>query len=141
MSRREESCMSSPNLSTIRIAASDESTTPFLHWNTCVSGSDSMPLACPQCAGPNLHLDTIHIATPTIDHYTPGVGLTINPDTGAATGDDAARLLHAGKNRGPMLSIGYWCENQCRGRIELRAHKGHTYANLHHEPPLPEKDL
>jgi hypothetical protein len=57
------------------------------------------------------------------------------------TADDRSRLLHAGKNRGPMLSIGYWCENQCRGRIELRVHKGSLYASIHDEPPLQPDDL
>jgi hypothetical protein len=33
-----------------------------------------------------------------------------------------------------MLAIGYWCETGCRGRIELRAHKGHLYLSLHEEP-------
>jgi hypothetical protein len=39
-----------------------------------------------------------------------------------------------------MLSIAYWCENQCRGRIELRAHKGNLYASLHNEPVGQDQD-
>lgn len=89
-----------------------------------------MAMACPQCAGANLHLDAVHIATAR-DSYTAHAGLTINLATGAVTGDDAARELHAGKNRGTMLSIGYRCEQGCHGRIELREHKGNLFASLH----------
>lgn len=31
-----------------------------------------------------------------------------------------------------MLSAGYWCEEGCHGRIELRQHKGHLFASLHY---------
>ena len=48
-------------------------------------------------------------------------------------GGDDARRLHAGANRGPMLAVGYWCENACRGHIELREHKGHVFESLHSE--------
>jgi hypothetical protein len=34
-----------------------------------------------------------------------------------------------------MLAIGYWCEEGCRGRIELREHKGHLFAGLRNEKP------
>jgi hypothetical protein len=40
-----------------------------------------------------------------------------------------------------MLSVGYWCEDGCRGRIELREHKGHLFASLHNQPPLGPEDL
>jgi hypothetical protein len=114
--------------------AHDEGLTPFLFWNEIITGGGGAPLACPQCAGANLHLDTIQFAVPTEDHYTPTVGLTIDPDNGTTTDGDQARQLHAGQNRGSMLAIGFWCENFCRGRIELRSHKGHLYASLHREP-------
>jgi len=45
----------------------------------------------PQCTGPNLHLDTVHFATPTDEHHTPTVGLSIAPDTGTVLADDQAR--------------------------------------------------
>jgi hypothetical protein len=97
--------------------------TPLLFCNEITVAADAAPLACPQCTGANLHLDTVHFATPTNDPYRPAVGLSINPDTGAVLADEKARALHAGQNRGPMLAIGYWCEEGCRGRIELREHK------------------
>lgn len=116
-------------------AATDESVTPFLFWdeiNVCAGGA---ALACPQCAGPNLHLDTVHFATPTDDHYTPTVGASIDPDTSAILAGNQARALHASQNPGPMLAVGYWCEEGCRERIELREHKGHLFASLHNELP------
>ena len=67
--------------------------------------------------------------------------MSIAPDTGAILADNQARSLHAGQNRGPMLSVGYWCEYGCRGRIELREHKGHLFASLHNHPPLGLEDL
>jgi hypothetical protein len=60
--------------------------------------------------------------------------VSIDPDTGAMTTGDEARNLHAGQNRGAMLSIGYWCENGCQGHLELRNHKGHLFASLHNDP-------
>jgi hypothetical protein len=114
----------------------EDGSSPFLLWSDDGISGRSAAVACPQCAGANLHLDTVHIATPTRDHYTPTVGLSINPTTGAVTADDTARALHAGANRGAMLSIGYWCELGCQGRIELRAHKGRLFGSLHHEPPF-----
>jgi len=66
--------------------------------------------------------------------------MTIDPATGAMLADNEGRALHAGQNRGPMLSVGYWREPGCRGRIELREHKGHLFASLHNGPPLGPED-
>ena len=118
----------------------EEGSSPFLFWNHDAVSAHGAAVACPQCAGGNLHLDTVHFAVPTRDHYTPTVGLSINPTTGAIMADDTARALHASINRGPMLSIGYWCEYGCHGRIELRAHKGRLFGGLHHEPPFEPED-
>jgi hypothetical protein len=52
--------------------------------------------------------------------------------------DDTARALHGANSRGPMLSIGYWCENGCCGRIELRQHNGQLFASLHMTEQHPE---
>jgi len=114
---------------------------PFLFCNEITVAADGAPLACPQCAGANLHLDTVHFATPSDEHCTPTVGVSIDPDTGAVLTDDQARALHAGQNRGPMLAISYWCEEGCRGRIELREHKGHLFAGLHNGQPVRQGDL
>jgi hypothetical protein len=48
--------------------------------------------------------------------------------------------MHAGQNRGAMLSIGYWCEDGCQGHIELRNHKGYLFASVHNDPAIPEED-
>jgi hypothetical protein len=40
-----------------------------------------------------------------------------------------------------MLAIGYWCENSCHGRIELREHKGHLFASLHNDPADMPNDI
>ena len=121
--------------------AVDDSVTPFLLWNELDVCAGGAALACPQCAGPNLHLDAIHFAAPTDNHYTPTVGASIDPTTGTILSDARARTLHAGQNRGPMLAIGYWCEDGCRGRIELREHKGHLFAGLHNEQPVRKDDF
>ncbi len=122
-------------------AATDDTVTPFLFWSELAVCAGGAALACPQCAAANLHLDTVCFATPAEDHYTPTVGVSIAPDTGTILADNQARRLHAGQNRGPMLSVGYWCEDGCRGRIELREHKGHLFASLHNQPPLGPEDL
>ena len=118
-------------------AATDDSVTPFLFWNELNVCAGGAALACPQCAGPNLHLDTIFFATPTDDYYTPTVGASIDPNTGAILAGNHSRALHAGQNRGPMLAVGYRCEEGCQGRIELREHKGHLFASLH--PTMPDQ--
>jgi hypothetical protein len=110
---------------------------PVLFWDESHLSADGAALACPQCGGANLHLDEIHFAAPTEDHYAPTVGVSIDAAAAAMRDGDDARQLHAGANRGPMLAAGYWCENGCRGRIELREHKGHVYASLHNQPPGP----
>ncbi len=122
-------------------AATDDTVTPFLFWSDVIPCLGGAALACPQCAAANLHLDTIHFAVPTEDHYTPTVGVSISSHTGTVTAGDEARHLHAGTNRGPMLAIGYWCENGCRGRIDLREHKGYLFASLHNLPQLDPLDL
>lgn len=132
--------MSAPQPHPLKVAATDGPVQPFLFWNGMAIGGGGMALACPQCAGANLHLDAIHLATPAADDYSPAIGITIDPDSGAVLGDDKARTLHASENRGPMLSIGYWCEEGCRGRIELRGHKGNLFASLHEEPSSMTED-
>jgi hypothetical protein len=58
------------------------------------------------------------------------------------TDNNHARTLHAGKNRGPLLAVGYWCENGCQGRIELREHKGSLFTSLHNEAPEhPDREM
>ncbi|MGW4476075.1 hypothetical protein ACWENQ_40955 [Nonomuraea sp. NPDC004354] len=99
-----------------------------------MTAGDSATLACPQCAFNYLHLDVIHVAGTVKGGYTPGPGLEINPHLATASGSDEATTLHAGQNRGEMVSIGYWCEQGCRGRIVLRQHKGQIFASLHNEP-------
>lgn len=122
-------------------AISDDGLVPFLFWNEITTSATGAALACPQCACANLHLDTIHFATPTDGHYTPTIGLSINPVTGAIIPGDEARQLHHSTNRGPMLSVGYWCEDGCRGRIELREHKGNLFTSLHNEPSTQHETL
>lgn|SRR5574341_1268327 len=90
--------------------AIDAGLTPLLFCNEITVAAAAAPLACPQCTGANLHHDTVHFATPANEHHTPTVGLSIDPDTGTVLAHDQARALHAGQNRGPMLAIGYWCE-------------------------------
>lgn len=120
--------------------ATGEGLAPFLYWNENTISSSGAPLACPQCASANLHLAAIHFAVPTQSHYTPTIAVTIDPDTGAMFAQDTGRHLHAGNNRGAMLAIGYWCENGCEGRLELRNHKGNLFASHHNEPPTPADD-
>jgi hypothetical protein len=113
-------------------------TAPFLLWNETVASRDGAALACPQCGGANLHLDTVHFAVPTRDHYTPTVGISIEAHNGLVTADDQGQRLHAGQNRGPMLAVSYWCEDGCIGNVQLRQHKGILYASLHTDAPPPD---
>jgi len=122
-------------------ATHDEGHVPFLFRTEPVVSATGAALACPQCAGANLHLDAVQFAAPTNTHYTPTLGVSIDPDTGVTAESDEARQLHAGENRGPMLSIGYWCEDGCQGRIELREHKGNLFASLHNQAPMRPQDL
>jgi hypothetical protein len=112
--------------------------TPALWWDTALRSADGAVLACPQCGDQHLHLEKIRYATPSDDTYTPTIGVSIHgPHIAIAIDgedDDEALRLHNGTNRGPMLDIGYWCENGCQGRIELREHEGHLYLSLHEEP-------
>ena len=92
-------------------------------------------MACPQCAGANLHLGTIHFASPVEDQYDPAVGVSIDAMRATVSGElDEALRMHGGTNRGPMLAVGYWCETGCQGRVELREIKGHLFVGLHDEP-------
>jgi hypothetical protein len=70
---------------------------PFLFCNEIAVAADGAPLACPECAGPNLHLDTVHFATPTDEHYTPTLSLRIDPDTGSVLADDQAACYTPGR--------------------------------------------
>ena len=108
----------------IILAVQSENLAPFVFWNPAVTGGGGAPLACPQRTGPNLHLHSVSFATPAgDDHYTPTIGLDIDPATGGLQTDAYACMLHGGQNRGTMLAISYWCESGCGGRIELREHK------------------
>jgi len=120
--------------------ATGDGLAPFLFWNEIAVSAHGAALACPQCAGANLHLDAVHFAAPTDGGYTPTTGLTIIPASGAAVASDDARRLHADQNRGAMLSVGYWCEDGCQGRFELRDYKGNLFASLHNEPPMQPDD-
>ena len=99
----------------------DSGMSPVLFWDESHPSAHGAALACPQCGGANLHLDEIHFAAPTEDHYAPTVGVSIDAATATIRDGDDARQLHAGANRGPMLAAAYWCEGGCRGRIELLA--------------------
>ena len=121
------------------VPVADSSMSPVLLWDDSYPSADGAALACPQCGGANLHLDEIHFAAPTGHDYTPTAGVSIDAATATVRQGDDAQQLHAGANRGPMLAAGYWCEGGCRGRIELREHKGHVYASLHSQAPgLPD---
>lgn len=108
---------------------------PVLLWDESFGSADGAALACPQCAGANLHLHMVRFAAPVDDTYDPAVGVSINAVRAEVDGEvDEALRLHGGANRGPMLAMGYWCETGCQGRIEFREHKGHLFVSLHSEP-------
>jgi hypothetical protein len=81
-------------------------------------------LACPWCGlCSNLHLAGIYFATPGPGRYWPSFGVDI--DVMAATVTLAgveATYLHGEANAGVMLAVEVWCDNGCRGRVELRQH-------------------
>jgi hypothetical protein len=119
----------------------DGGMSPALMWDESVVCADGAALACPLCGWANLHLDMIHFAVP-VDRYEPVVGVDI--DTAARVvlfpGGEAVSV-HAGRNRGPMLAVGYWCETGCRGRIELREHKGNVFLSLVEESGFDPADM
>jgi hypothetical protein len=51
---------------------------PVLLRDESLPSADGAALACPQCTGTNLHLDTIRYATPAEGHYTPIIGVSID---------------------------------------------------------------
>jgi hypothetical protein len=114
---------------------------PALMWDECYVSADGAALACPLCGWPNLHLAMLYFAAPS-DMHTPVVGVDIDARARWAVVPGAAAIaLHGGKNRGPMLAVGYWCEAGCQGRIELREHKGNVFLSLHAEPGFDPADM
>ncbi|MFI7709226.1 hypothetical protein [Nonomuraea sp. NPDC049480] len=99
-----------------------------------------LPVACPQCGDMNLHLDVVGFASGDFDELRRSQEVSF-PDCLVADSPDTAALQEALHYRGPMLAIQYLCEAGCRGRIELRDHKGSLFGSLHNLPPEPEVDI
>jgi hypothetical protein len=119
----------------------DGGMSPALMWDESHVSADGAALACPLCGWPNVHLAMCYLATPS-DQYTPVVGVDIDAHARwVVVPGRAAMALHGGKNRGPMLAVGYWCEAGCQGRIELREHKGCVFLSLHAEPGFDPADM
>jgi len=119
----------------------DVGMSPALMWDESCVCADGAALACPLCGWANLHLDMIHFAMP-VDMYERTMGVDI--DTAARVAmfpGGEAMSLHGGKNRGPMVAVGYWCEAGCRGRIELRQHKGNVFLSLVEEQGFLPEDM
>jgi hypothetical protein len=119
----------------------DGGMSPALMWDESCPCADGAALACPLCGWPNVHLAMLCFAAPS-DRYTPVVGVDIDARARwAVVPGREAMALHGGKNRGPMLAVGYWCEAGCQGRIELREHKGHVFLSLHAEAGIDPADM
>jgi hypothetical protein len=119
----------------------DVGMSPALMWDESVVSADGAALACPLCGWAKLHLDMVHFAMP-VGMYEPTIGVDI--DTAARVvmfPGEASMVLHGAKSRGPMLAVGYWCEAGCRGRIELRQHKGSLFLSLVEEPGFLPEDM
>jgi hypothetical protein len=78
----------------------------LLFWNEITVAAGAGPLAC-QRTGGNLRLDTVDFATVITEHYIPTIGLSSDPHTATVLAHDLARTLHAARDRGPTLAIGY----------------------------------
>ena len=81
---------------------------PFLFCNEITVAADGASLVCPQCADANLHLDAVHFAIPSDEHYTPTVGLSIDPDTGGShrrPGPRASRRAESRADAGHRLLV------------------------------------
>ena len=121
-------------------AATDDTVTPFLFWSelaVCAGGRlwparNALRRTCiwTRSASPPQPRTTTR--RPSALASSPN-----RRDPRRQPGPASAR----GQNRGPMLSVGYWCEDDCRGRIELREHKGHLFASLQDQPPLGPEDV
>jgi hypothetical protein len=119
----------------------DGGMSPALMWDESHVSADGAALACPLCGWPNVHLAMCYFATPS-EQYTPVVGVDIDARARwVVVPGRAAMALHGGKNRGPMLAVGYWCETGCQGRIELREHKGNVFLSLHAELGFDPADM
>lgn len=99
---------------------------PALMWNDLVAGlatTEGGVLACPWCGVcSNLHLAGICFATPPADRYCPPFGVDIDVPAAMMSFPGLQALAAQGDDDGVMLSIELWCDNGCRGCIELRQH-------------------
>jgi hypothetical protein len=100
---------------------------PALLWDDLMPGlvcTDGGVLACPWCGlSSNLRMAGIYFATPGPARYWPSFGVDIDVMAAMVTFPGVqASDLHAEANAGVMLAIEVWCDNGCRGRLELRQH-------------------
>lgn len=100
---------------------------PALLWDDLVPGqaaTDGGTLACPWCGlSSNLRMAGIYFATPGPGRCWPSFGVDIDVMTTMVIFPGVeATDLHAEANAGVMLAIECWCDNGCRGRLELRQH-------------------
>lgn len=100
---------------------------PALMWDDLVPGdacADGGALACPWCGlSSTLRLAEIYFATPGPGGYWPSFGVDIDVMASMVTFPGVqASDLHAEASNGVMLAIEMWCDNGCRGRLELRQH-------------------
>jgi hypothetical protein len=122
-------------------SAIDDTVTPFLFWSELAVCAGGAALACPQCAAPNLHLNTVWFATPTEDHYTPTVGVSIAPPPARSSPTTKPAGYTPARTAAPCCQSDTGAKTAAGGRIELREHKGHLVASLHTQPPLRPEDL
>jgi hypothetical protein len=119
----------------------DGGMSPALMWDESVVSADGAALACPLCGWANLHLDLVCFAMPA-EMYEPTIGVDIDAGAGVVVFPGGVAMdLHGARNRGAMVALGYWCEAGCRGRIELRQHKGNLFLSLVEEPGFDPDDM
>lgn len=107
---------------------------PALMWDDLagLATAEGGVLACAWCGlCSSLHLAGIYYATAPSQRHDPSFGVDIDVTAAVVRlpGGQATRL-HAGVNAGVMLAIEVWCDNGCRGRIELRQHDDAVVLNL-----------
>lgn len=90
------------------------------------------PLACPTCGHCYVHIATITVITE--DEYgsdVPSRAICVEPRTAAVTEHpDLCDLARSSLTRGPIVTLGLVCELGCSNYLELRPHKGFTFAAI-----------
>lgn len=95
-----------------------------------------MVLACPCCGSSHVHLSTITAITQDCTYEgfqdpPPVQAVILDPETAAVAEEpDLTAYRATSSNRGPIVTLGLWCEDGCLCYLELRPHKGRLFVAI-----------